>query len=1049
MTLPFMGMTSLVNYVPWLAWILLHSLWQGALAGGILWIVLTIIGPSRSHLRYAAACAALLIMVIAPIATGFVTKPRQIEANAVLIAASQGLEVSDPPVVTNELPVRVRLRVAEPTDVRDPPAHVAAQSGGRSWLQSALRVVDRNSGLIVTAWLVGVLVSLVRLLSSALVVRSLKKSADPICDPTLLQLFSQLISRLKLHPTIRLMNSSRVSVPTVVGWVRPIVLFPLSYASRLPAQQIEALMAHELAHIKRHDYLVNVLQNAVEAILFYHPVIWWISKVITHERECCSDEIALQLVSDKRLYIDSLVELAKLAIQPPQLAVAATGGSLKKRIERMVNYSSRASRSPTAVIGVTSLLLLFLAVTPAVISRAGAQDAKNDQATESKADTPIEQPKAAAPTPFKNRPYHGNGSGDAEIFHLVTLEAIQRELGIDDATAEKVVEINNAFRKELQSRMPVFGTRARMYRQSDGGFVQRQEATKDGLPVFNAAAEKFLPQLKDALGPEQFARLQQITWQDRGEDAFTDDALITLLDITKEQRDKIVAVIDDIETRRSELAPQSGTLFNRDNMQKRVQLSQECDAALLQALPDDIRDRFKSIKGEKFDFSKLRPRNADQAFAARRALAREQIPSTRAGSLWSLADHDAIKEELKIDGEQVAKLMAAGEQYNDDYKKINSEYGDLKKLSEDDQKIAKEKRSKALNVETEKFVTQFKAILTKDQYDRLQQIYWQRQGTEAFFDSVLIETLATPKELQTKLKEIRGNFDKQIDELLAPERKSLKQIEEIEQECYARIEQTLTQQQRDRYVDLLGKEFKIPSPRFPSRPNGGQGAGSAGQDPPERNARERRGIAQHPRRHFLSLVENSVIQKELGISVEVADKIRQFSEDVRKESREAGGEPSNFEQQSVEERTATVEKLRELDDTTTKKFIPKLKEILTGDQYVRLKQIYWQSALAVALRDEEVVAALSLSPEQLEKLNGIKFALEEGRDEVPSRATINAVFYSVTIPASTKSPRAVREERQAAVQENRKRVKEILTIEQQTKFEALKGKEFDMTSLRR
>ena len=132
--------------------------------------------------------------------------------------------------------------------------------------------------------------------------------------------------RLELRRAVAVLESAAVSVPTLVGWVQPVVLLPAAALSGLSPQQLEAILAHELAHIRRHDYLVNLLQSVVETLLFYHPAVWWVSAEVRAEREHCCDDLAVAVCGDRLVYVSALAELT--SIERRAFALAATDGSL-------------------------------------------------------------------------------------------------------------------------------------------------------------------------------------------------------------------------------------------------------------------------------------------------------------------------------------------------------------------------------------------------------------------------------------------------------------------------------------------------------------------------------------------------------------------------------------------------------------------------------------------------------------------------------------------------------------------------------------------------
>jgi uncharacterized protein (TIGR03435 family) len=156
---------------------------------------------------------------------------------------------------------------------------------------------------------------------------------------------------------VRLLVSGFVQTPSVVGWLRPVILLPTAITGLAP-EHIEALLAHELAHIRRHDYLVKVLQSVAETLLFYHPAVWWLSHQIDAEREACCDDIAVGLTGDTLTYVSALASLESCRREHFAPLLAANGGSLQRRIARLVSQSP-APACPLPVAGLTTLGILM------------------------------------------------------------------------------------------------------------------------------------------------------------------------------------------------------------------------------------------------------------------------------------------------------------------------------------------------------------------------------------------------------------------------------------------------------------------------------------------------------------------------------------------------------------------------------------------------------------------------------------------------------------------------------------------------------------------
>jgi beta-lactamase regulating signal transducer with metallopeptidase domain len=169
---------------------------------------------------------------------------------------------------------------------------------------------------------------------------------------------------MRIWLPVRLCESALVEVPTVIGWLRPVVLLPVSTLAGLSPAQLEALLAHELAHVRRFDYLVNLVQTFGETLLFYHPAVWWVSRRMRVEREHCCDDAAVVACGDAVGYARALAALEGLRAIAPTLAVAAGGGSLWPRIARLVGgpppHLSRSSRWLAGVFALATLIALGL-----------------------------------------------------------------------------------------------------------------------------------------------------------------------------------------------------------------------------------------------------------------------------------------------------------------------------------------------------------------------------------------------------------------------------------------------------------------------------------------------------------------------------------------------------------------------------------------------------------------------------------------------------------------------------------------------------------------
>jgi hypothetical protein len=173
----------------------------------------------------------------------------------------------------------------------------------------------------------------------------------------------RLCQRMNLASNIRILLCEKVPGPTVMGWLRPVILIPSAALLGMPPDQMELVLSHELAHILRHDFAINLIQSCVEVLLFYHPAVWWVSVKIRQERELCCDDLAVRTTGDALDYAAALTRLEALC-RPPDpprpsakvLALAATGGSFMHRIRRLISPISPTPLAPRA--GLVLLLLM-------------------------------------------------------------------------------------------------------------------------------------------------------------------------------------------------------------------------------------------------------------------------------------------------------------------------------------------------------------------------------------------------------------------------------------------------------------------------------------------------------------------------------------------------------------------------------------------------------------------------------------------------------------------------------------------------------------------
>jgi beta-lactamase regulating signal transducer with metallopeptidase domain len=337
-----------------LGWTLLHSSWQGALIAVILFLVLLF--AKRSQVRYVISCAALLLMLLTPVVTFGILfdKPTLSTETDVVTDITPKNEPSDVAEGVNVNTLQTLPREGQPHGV----APKRAWTDERFWRQHLTNYLP----YLVVVWLLGVVLLSLRLLLQWLYAERFKRRHTKHASADVQHLVRVLALRLCVSRPVQLLESSLVDAPTVIGFLKPVILLPTSAVTGLTMQQLESLLAHELAHIRRHDYLVNILQSVIETLLFYHPAVWWVSQRVRVEREHCCDDVAVGVSGSAVVYARALERLESLR-QQPNLAMAASGISLVKRIRRLVAKPTTRTRfSASWLISFSTLTVLMVGI---------------------------------------------------------------------------------------------------------------------------------------------------------------------------------------------------------------------------------------------------------------------------------------------------------------------------------------------------------------------------------------------------------------------------------------------------------------------------------------------------------------------------------------------------------------------------------------------------------------------------------------------------------------------------------------------------------------
>ncbi|HEY6465342.1 MAG TPA: TonB family protein, partial [Candidatus Acidoferrales bacterium] len=321
----------------------------------------------------------------------------------------------------------------------------------RTWLST----LSMLAPWLAPFWIGGVFLLSVQRVMSCIAVRRLRSRGVCFASEEWHAELAHLAVQLRVSRPVHLLESCFAEIPMVLGHLRPVILVPIGLLANLPSEQVETILLHELAHIRRCDYLVNALQRIVESVLFYHPAIWWISKVMRSERENCCDDVVVSVSRHASEYALALAALERNRLPRQEAAVAATGGILVKRIRRLLY--PKAPAGIWAPIAATTIFVLTAAVSFAAW-----------------------QPKPAQPAPAKAQAQAANNE-QVKTFYLANSE-----------TPEHMDTIVTALRQVLDSErvQAVYAQKAIIVRNSPENLSVARKiiAVEDNLRISSDAA---------------------------------------------------------------------------------------------------------------------------------------------------------------------------------------------------------------------------------------------------------------------------------------------------------------------------------------------------------------------------------------------------------------------------------------------------------------------------------------------------------------------------------------------------------------------------------
>ena len=317
-----------------LGWTVVHSLWQATAIALITAIVMIALRNKTANLRYFVGCGAMLLTLLSSITTFFYEYQW---------SSTSGLsgELAQPNVV--------KALVLQATYANNTISGLGFQT-----------YFAQHIPLIVTVWLMGVAIFILRLLGGLSYIAYLKRYRNQPIRGIWQGRVEWLCEAIGLNKAVELVESALVKTPMVIGALKPMILFPVGAIHFLSTDQVEAILAHELAPIRRKDYLINILQSLVEILFYFHPAVWWLSNTVRNERENCCDDIAVGVCGNSLSYAKALVSLQEWNMKAPTLAMGFAGtGKKEQLLHRVKRILQQPDHKANVVEKIAATCLLF------------------------------------------------------------------------------------------------------------------------------------------------------------------------------------------------------------------------------------------------------------------------------------------------------------------------------------------------------------------------------------------------------------------------------------------------------------------------------------------------------------------------------------------------------------------------------------------------------------------------------------------------------------------------------------------------------------------
>jgi len=372
-----------------ICWTLLHSLWQGLIFAIVAGIVLVLTKKASSSLRYNLLCCGMMLFL----AVSGYTFYRQLRTPATETPTAGNL-----PAVTG----------GWTTTATTPAITTGTSHTLRNGVDSLVQYFNAHASLVVVIWFIIFLARFVQVLSGVVYAQRIRHYQTSAAPSEWQQRLTLLLHRLQITRPVSLLQSGLVKVPIVVGWLKPVILVPIGMLAHISPEQVESILLHELAHIRRQDYVFNLVQHAVDTLFFFNPALLWVSSLIRSERENCCDDMAIRQTNSRRRLIEALVSFHEYrqSAQPYALSLTGKNNGVVRRVERIVyrkNHSLNAGERLLLMGGLMTLSVAFITI----------DGSRRDATTSSvrPAATHIRMSAIPPPAPATTHPASSSGKG--------------------------------------------------------------------------------------------------------------------------------------------------------------------------------------------------------------------------------------------------------------------------------------------------------------------------------------------------------------------------------------------------------------------------------------------------------------------------------------------------------------------------------------------------------------------------------------------------------------------------------------------------------------